>query len=960
MTDFRDYTETKNSWVKTGEPVTYDDVLDYEKQLHEIGVVKREKREAKKELSATEAAHRLKQEWLRYVYDEIEALKQIERDKHKGVTKKEWFEQWEKLNSWEMADTGISVMYDATERKWSKRNTEENIGKALGTMVFGATMNYNAKARRKLERLEVKVAKLEGYDGPGRTERILQFADEYGFQSDKWQNDRTYQSKHGHPLMECVLKALPDVFDKVKDKREGDTHLRYYIVLTEKGKLGLEDRNNALNQFSSFLGPMIMPPRKWSKDNMTPYARNEMFLMTPLVRHMGEEQKQAIQDGLRDNSLNRVLGALNAIQETAYQVNKYVHDAIIWVQSHMDVVSGHNLIGRQIAGYPNTKHVKSKPGERLEPSEFKKLPKKEQIILARKASDKARHNLSAKQARESFTRILDQSAKIQRFLKFWLPHNLDYRGRVYHIPDFGHHNIDWIRALFMFANKTEVTPDCEKYLKRQIANTAGQDKETLAAREKWVDDNEDKIIAAGRDFKKTFEWWGGSTGEVKGGSSFQFLAACRDWAQYKEAQEFGEPYKSGLPCASDATQSGVQHYAAALLAKDVAEKVNLRKSDVPADFYTLCLNRAIELIRKDREIKSALYDEDPITREEKAKIDEFEAEIHDLSRQEYPDLDERKQDEQRAKDIAKANKAFAKTKVYEKQTRLKDIHTANVALELYEKGQYNRNHIKRNAMTFCYSSEEYGFAQQLDSDWMNKLTADVFDKKISVHPFGDDDGFYAARYLAKIHYAAISREVSAAAIGMRFFQDCAAILAADIPKTQDDTKKKVKGIGKHVRFKNRLHFPMIQDYRDNDTHQHKVLGRDKSTGEWNPNTKTYYKRYKETVNVDRTCNGIAPNVIHQQDSLHLMMTVEDCVAQGVTNFMMIHDSFATTAGEAARLREATKVAFVALYQDYNLCQDFLNQCKARHSDASSVDWPEVPKQGDLDILDVFESDYFFS
>jgi len=963
MKDNNDYSDIANSWISTGNQVTIDDVLDYEKQLHDFGVEKREEREAKQELSATEAAHQLKQQWLRHVYDEIEGIKQVERDKAKGVTKKTFFEQWEKVDSWKMADLAISLMIDATQREWSKRHTEEAIGAALGTLVFQATMDYNSRGRRKLERLETKVAKLEGYDGPGRMERILQFANEYGFQSEKWQNDKPYQSKHGAPLMECVLKALPEVFVKKKEKRDKDTHLRWYIVLSENSKLSIEARNNAINQYSSYLGPMIMPPRKWSKDNMTPYARNEMWLLTPLVRHMGDEQKVAIEDAKRDGSLNQVLTALNAIQETPYEINRYVQDAVTWVTSQMDVMSGENLIGRQIKGFPNTKHIKSKPDERLEPSVFKKLPKKEQVILARKQADKARHNLSAKQARESFPRVLDQAAKIQKFLRFWLPHNLDYRGRVYHIPDFGHHNIDWIRALFMFSNKTLVTPENEKYLKRQIANTAGQDKKTLKQREQWVDDNEEKIIAAGRDFKGTFEWWGSRSDE-----SFQFLAACRDWAMYKEAQTFGEPYKSGLPCASDATQSGVQHYAAAGLSREVGEKVNLRKSEVPCDFYKLCLERAVAMIRTDRDRKVEINEANPLTDEDKEKIAEFEAEMLGLNQKDYPDLDDHKQDEQRAKDIAKANKAFAKTKAHAKMTTLKDIEAATVALELYEKGEYTRNHIKRNAMVFCYSSEEYGMAQQLDTDWMNKLSADVFDEKIPKHPFGDDDGFYAARYLAKMHYAAISKEVSAAAVGMEFFQRVAKILAEDETQldVDDETgkttkkKKKKKGIGKHVKFSNRLFFPMIQDYRDSETHRHKVLGRDKDSGEWDTETRSYYKRFKQTLNIDRTCNGIAPNVIHQQDSLHLMLTVLESLKSGVTNFMMIHDSFATTVGEAARLHEATKIAFVALYQGYNLYEDFLEQCKARHSAPQNIDWPKPPKPGDLDITDVFDSDYFFS
>ena len=48
----------------------------------------------------------------------------------------------------------------------------------------------------------------------------------------------------------------------------------------------------------------------------------------------------------------------------------------------------------------------------------------------------------------------------------------------------------------------------------------------------------------------------------------------------------------------------------------------------------------------------------------------------------------------------------------------------------------------------------------------------------------------------------------------------------------------------------------------------------------------------------KAIQGCAPNLVHSTDAALLLMTVSKCVNDyGVTNHMMIHDSFATTAAD---------------------------------------------------------------
>ena len=75
-------------------------------------------------------------------------------------------------------------------------------------------------------------------------------------------------------------------------------------------------------------------------------------------------------------------------------------------------------------------------------------------------------------------------------------------------------------------------------------------------------------------------------------------------------------------------------------------------------------------------------------------------------------------------------------------------------------------------MTWAYSSEEYGFAEQLRKEIMEPLQKRVRDPldELTEHPFGKDKGFRASWYMAVVNHEAIRAEVKSAADGMDFFQ----------------------------------------------------------------------------------------------------------------------------------------------------------------------------------------------
>jgi DNA-directed RNA polymerase len=92
-----------------------------------------------------------------------------------------------------------------------------------------------------------------------------------------------------------------------------------------------------------------------------------------------------------------------------------------------------------------------------------------------------------------------------------------------------------------------------------------------------------------------------------------------------------------------------------------------------------------------------------------------------------------------------------------------------------------------------------------------------------------------------------------------------------------------------------------------------------------------------------------------------MRTVNIATENGIQNFATVHDSFGTTAGDMNVLLACIKTAFVEIFNDANLLEDFLTEVKTQISNPKLLDkLPDVPKQSDLNIEDLMDCDFFFS
>jgi DNA-directed RNA polymerase len=68
---------------------------------------------------------------------------------------------------------------------------------------------------------------------------------------------------------------------------------------------------------------------------------------------------------------------------------------------------------------------------------------------------------------------------------------------------------------------------------------------------------------------------------------------------------------------------------------------------------------------------------------------------------------------------------------------------------------------------------------------------------------------------------------------------------------------------------------------------------------------------------------------------------------------MIHDSYGTHASDCRQLYEAIRQQFFDIYKNNDVLQNWLAQ-------QPEFDYGEIPENGDLDLSEVLNSEYFFA
>lgn len=164
---------------------------------------------------------------------------------------------------------------------------------------------------------------------------------------------------------------------------------------------------------------------------------------------------------------------------------------------------------------------------------------------------------------------------------FWLPHNMDFRGRVYPVPPhLNHLGSDLARSMLVFAESRPLGPDGLKWLKLHLINLTGLKKrDKVEDRLAYADDIMNLILDSADKPLTGKRWWAESD------EPWQTLACCMEIAKAIRSPD-PEKYLCHFPIHQDGSCNGLQHYAA--LGRDSAGafSVNLCPAPVPQDVYS--------------------------------------------------------------------------------------------------------------------------------------------------------------------------------------------------------------------------------------------------------------------------------------------------------------------------------------------------------------------------------------
>ncbi|XP_059107892.1 DNA-directed RNA polymerase, mitochondrial isoform X2 [Peromyscus eremicus] len=310
--------------------------------------------------------------------------------------------------------------------------------------------------------------------------------------------------------------------------------------------------------------PMLCPPLPWT----SPHAGAYLLSSTKLMRAMeGTTQHQHLLERCAPAQLHGALDALTQLGNCAWRVNGRLLDLVLQIFRDK---------GCARLGVPPPRSEAPRPAQQQLPpgsSPLQKAELRKELARCLKAA-REMHSLRS----EALYRL--SLAQHLRNRVFWLPHNMDFRGRTYPCPPyFNHLGSDLARALLEFAEGRPLGPQGLDWLKIHLVNMTGLRKcDSLSMRLAFADEVMEEILDSADNPMTGRKWW------MEADEPWQTLACCMEVAQAVRSPD-PTAYISHLPIHQDGSCNGLQHYAALGRDSAGAASVNLTPSDLPQDVY---------------------------------------------------------------------------------------------------------------------------------------------------------------------------------------------------------------------------------------------------------------------------------------------------------------------------------------------------------------------------------------
>jgi len=393
--------------------------------------------------------------------------------------------------------------------------------------------------------------------------------------------------QQGVALLEVLVNAnigLLERFTRGTSATRGKKSM-YFYRLTDEARKVIENVQSFIVKSSVQYKPLVIPPKDWSNEELGGYH----YVSTKgAIKFKTKKQREIFKEMLfqDDVDLSRFFNVLNKVQKTEWRVNTRILKAVKHITENniRDYSKAKNNF-KCIAGIPYQEYINvddliqpESYGEvEINERGFKKHKNREDYTAYYSARESILSKLEASNSRRIMYAIaVNLAEEFSKYDRFYYSYKADFRGRLYPMQQvFNPQATGNVKALLEFANGVVPTKEGMYWLKVGVANTAGHDKIPYDDRVKWVDDNMDKVLEAGKDpFLDTTFW-------SEQDEPLMFLSGCMAISDALEGKEVH------YPVPLDATCSGIQMYSGLLMDEDGARAVNVINNDTgyPADIY---------------------------------------------------------------------------------------------------------------------------------------------------------------------------------------------------------------------------------------------------------------------------------------------------------------------------------------------------------------------------------------
>lgn len=359
-------------------------------------------------------------------------------------------------------------------------------------------------------------------------------------------------SKAGMYML-SVFERVTTIFTVEKVIRPNGRAQRY-IVPTESARKWIDAAVEHQMGRTPYYLPCVEVPRDWEN----PYVGGHLGYAVaprPLLRSHRKEYLRALESA----DLSQVYSAVNALQRTAWRINRQVFDlAEAMYKTGVNLAGCNDGVRQRVTADLETEKRDTEAGR-----EYR-----------RRVSRIFASNRLGKVQRLAWGRSV-ATARLFRDCSFYYPHHLDFRGRVYPTSAcLTPQGDDLSISLLQFADSQKLETDRDWFwVKVHGANVFGVDKVPFAERLAWVDANYQKIRESARD-PLGYRWWADAS------SPMSFLAWC---SAYADSTEKGADWH--LPIQIDGSNNGLQIYSFLLRDPVGGAATNCLPGPRPYDIY---------------------------------------------------------------------------------------------------------------------------------------------------------------------------------------------------------------------------------------------------------------------------------------------------------------------------------------------------------------------------------------